>query len=178
MRLVGGHRTDGGGGGKEYIMSNFNFNKVILGGRLTAAPELKTTPSGVYVTQFTVAVTRKYGEEGKERQADFIRVIAWRQLAEFVCKYFGKGSSICVVGSIQTRTFTDKNNVKQYVTEVVADEINFVDSKGERDVEGAVPYRDTTQGGGANPPPPSYYTPEGGSVPQFETIPDDEQLPF
>lgn len=157
-------------------MANFNLNKVILGGRLTAAPELKTTQSGVYVTQFTVAVSRKYAEEGKERQADFIKVIAWRQLAEFVCKYFGKGSSICVVGSIQTRTFTDKNNVKQYVTEVVAAEVNFVDSKGDSassmptDAD-APPTRNGT-------PVPNYYTPEGGSVPQFETIPDDEQLPF
>ena len=156
-------------------MANFNLNKAILGGRLTAAPELKTTQSGVYVTQFTVVVSRKYAEEGKERQADFIKVIAWRQLAEFVCKYFGKGSSICVIGAIQTRTFTDKNNVKQYVTEVVADEITFVDSKGEgtpvpSDAD-APPTRNGT-------PVPNYYTPQGGSAPHFETIPDDEQLPF
>lgn len=154
-------------------MANFNLNKVILGGRLTATPELKTTQSGVYVTQFTVAVSRKYAEEGKERQADFVKVIAWRQLAEFVCKYFGKGSSICVIGAIQTRTFTDKNNVKQYVTEVVADECSFVDSKGDRDVEGAVPYHSSGQrtvGAGALDSPIA--------PPQFETIPDDEQLPF
>lgn len=158
-------------------MSNFNLNKVILGGRICAAPELKTTQSGVYVAQFTVAVTRKYGEEGKERQSDFIRVIAWRQLAEFVCKYFGKGSSICVVGSIQTRTYTDKQGQKQYSTEVVADEVNFVDSKGGRDVASmptdadAPPTKDGV-------PMPAYYTPGGGNAPQFETIADDEQLPF
>ncbi len=157
-------------------MANFNFNKVILGGRLTATPELKTTPSGVYVTQFTVAVSRRYAEEGKERQADFIRVVAWRQQAEFVCKYFGKGSSICVVGSIQTRSAVDKQGVKQYYTEVVADEINFVDSKGEGTSSMPTDADAPPTRGGV--PMPNYYAPGGGDVPKFETIPDDEQLPF
>lgn len=167
-------------------MANFNFNKVILGGRLTATPELKKTPSGVSVVQFTVAVTRKYGgkdESGQavQPQADFIRITAWRQMAEFVTRYFSKGSSICVVGSVQTRSWTDQQGKKQYTTEVVADEISFVDSKGE--------------GGGSAPPMPSdadaprergtgaavpnYYTPEGGNaVPQFEELASDEDLPF
>lgn len=162
-------------------MANFNLNKVILGGRLTASPELKTTPGGVFVTQFTVAVTRKYGEEGKERQSDFIRVTAWRQLAEFVCKYFGKGSSICVVGSIQTRTYTDKQGQKQYSTEVVADECNFVDSKGES--SGYAPPLPSDadappgSGSGADVPNVGSDVP-GGPMPQFETISGDDELPF
>ena len=163
-------------------MSCFNFNKVILGGRLTATPELRQTPGGVMVTQFTVAVTRRYAEEGKERQSDFIRVTAWRQQAEFVCRYFSKGSSICVVGSIQIRSYTDKQGKKQYSTEVVADEVNFVDSKG--DGRSAVPPpsdadapRERGSGTSGTAMPPNYYTPEGGNV-QFETISGDDELPF
>ena len=112
-------------------MANFNFNKVILGGRLTADPELKSTQNGVMFTSFSVAVNRRFGGENKEQQTDFINCVAWRQQAEFVSKYFRKGSSICVVGSIQTRSWTDQNGQKRYATEVVADEINFVDSKGD-----------------------------------------------
>ena len=90
-------------------MANFNFNKVILGGRLTADPELKTTPSGVSVTSFTVAVNRRYqAKESGESQADFINVTAWRQTAEFVTRFFRKASSICIVGSIQTRRLLRK----------------------------------------------------------------------
>ena len=86
-------------------MANFNFNKVILGGRLTADPELKTTPSGISVTSFTVAVNRRFGgKAGEEAQADFFNVTAWRQTAEFITRYFRKASSICVVGTIQTKT--------------------------------------------------------------------------
>jgi single-strand DNA-binding protein len=108
-------------------MSNFNFNKVILGGRLTADPELKSTPDGVYVTTFTVAVSRR----GKDQPADFINVTAWRQTEEFVTRNFRKASGICIVGSIQTRSWTDPQGQKRYATEVVADEVFFVDSKSE-----------------------------------------------
>ncbi|MBQ7599981.1 MAG: single-stranded DNA-binding protein [Clostridia bacterium] len=112
-------------------MANFNLNKVILGGRLTTEPELKSTTSGVSVITFTVAVNRRFGNKDGENQADFIRVTAWRQTAEFVSKFFHKGSSICVVGSIQTRSWTDNNGQKRYETEVVADEAYFVDSKSD-----------------------------------------------
>ena len=112
-------------------MANFNFNKTILGGRLTADPELKTTPSGVSVTSFTVAVNRRGKGKDGETQADFINVTAWRGLAEFITRHFRKGSSICVVGAIQTRSWTDPQGQKHYATEVVADEAYFVDSKGE-----------------------------------------------
>ena len=112
-------------------MSSFNFNKVILGGRITADPELKSTPSGISVTSFTVAVNRSYrGKNGEEPQADFINVTAWRNTAEFITRHFRKASSICIVGSIQTRSYTDKQGQKRYATEVVADEAHFVDAKG------------------------------------------------
>ena len=112
-------------------MSSFNFNKVILGGRITADPELKSTPSGISVTSFTVAVNRSYrGKNGEEPQADFINVTAWRQTAEFITRHFNKASSICIVGSIQTRSWVDKQGQKRYATEVVADEAHFVDAKG------------------------------------------------
>lgn len=109
-------------------MANFNFNKTILGGRLTATPELKTTPNGVTVCSFTVAVNRN---GAKEQTADFIDCVAWRTTAEFVSKYFTKGSSICVVGSIQTRSYTDKDGNKRKVTEINVDEVRFVDGKND-----------------------------------------------
>lgn len=108
-------------------MANFNFNKVIIGGRLTADAELKTTPSGVSVTTFSIAVNRK----GKEAQTDFIDIVAWRQTAEFISRYFKKGSSICIVGSLQKREWTDNKGQKRYVTEVIAEEASFVDSKND-----------------------------------------------
>ena len=107
-------------------MANFNLNKVILGGRLTADPELKQTPQGVSVTQFSLAVNRRPAKD-KETLTDFITVVAWRQTAEFICKFFKKGSSICISGSVQTRSWIDQQNNKRYATEVVADEAYFVD---------------------------------------------------
>lgn len=112
-------------------MASFNFNKVILGGRIARDPELKTTQSGLSVTQFSIAVNRKSAKDQQAPQADFINVTAWRQTAEFITKFFRKGSSICIVGSLQTRSFTDKNGAKREVTEVLADEAYFVDSKQE-----------------------------------------------
>ncbi len=177
-------------------MANFNFNKVILGGRLTADPELKTTPSGISVTSFTVAVNRRFGgKNGEEAQADFFNVTAWRQTAEFITRYFRKASSICVVGSIQTRTWTDQNGQKRFATEIVADEAYFVDAKSESPIavqQAAASYA-TGAGYGAAPQAPSY-VPDGygfGAAPQvsggsfanqtspkFEDISDDEELPF
>lgn len=105
---------------------------MILCGRLTADPELKTTPSGIPVTTFTVAVNRRFGgKNGEESPADFFNVTAWRQTAEFITKFFRKASTICVVGSLQTRTWTDQNGQKRYATEIVADEAYFVDAKNE-----------------------------------------------
>ena len=110
--------------------ANFNLNKSILGGRLTADPELKQTASGISACTFTVAVNRRYAKDGQQ-EADFITCQAWRQTAEFICRYFKKGSSICIAGSIQTRSWTDSNGQKRYATEVVADEAYFVDGKND-----------------------------------------------
>jgi single-strand DNA-binding protein len=107
------------------------FNKVILIGNLCADPELKTTPNGVSVTSFRLAVGRKFSSKDQEPQTDFINCVAWRGTAEFICKYFQKGKSILIVGSIQTRSWDDQNGQKQYATEVVADEAQFVEKKSE-----------------------------------------------
>ena len=108
-------------------MANFNLNKVILGGRMTADPELKQTPQGVSVTSFSIAVNRR----GKDAQTDFINCVAWRQTADFICRFFKKGSSICISGSVQTRTWNDQQNNKRYATEIIADEAFFVDGKND-----------------------------------------------
>ena len=105
-----------------------SFNKVILMGRLTAAPELKQTQSGTAVTSFTLAVDRRYSKEGQEKQADFITVVAWKGTAEFICKYFGKGSAILVCGELQTRSW-EQDGQKRYATEVVASEVSFCEAK-------------------------------------------------
>lgn len=112
-------------------MSNLNLNKVVLAGRLTADVELKQTPSGVSVCSFTLAINRKYSKEGGQQQTDFIQCQAWRSTAEFIARYFKKGSALCISGSIQTRSWTDSNNQKRYATEVVADEAMFVDGKND-----------------------------------------------
>lgn len=101
------------------------LNVSIISGRLTADPDLKQTPNGVSVVSFTVAVSRSFVKQGEERQADFIPVIAWSKSAEFVSKFFTKGSLIEVVGEIQTRNFEDKNGNKRKSVEVLANKISF-----------------------------------------------------
>ena len=105
-----------------------SFNKVILMGRLCGDPELKQTQGGATVTNFTIAVDRKYNK-GEEKQADFLNIIAWRQAAEFICKYFGKGSAILIDGELQTRSWTDQQGQKRYATDVVAHEVYFCEAK-------------------------------------------------
>lgn len=104
------------------------INRVILMGRLVADPELRQTPNGVSVCAFRIAVDRNYS--GKEKQADFIDIVAWRQSAEFVSKYFAKGKMIIVEGSIQTRKYEDRNGNKRTAVEVVADNVQFGEPKG------------------------------------------------
>lgn len=139
-------------------MANFNLNKAILGGRMTQDPELKQTPQGISVTSFSIAVNRK----GKDAQTDFVNCVAWRQTAEFICKFFKKGSSICITGSIQTRTWNDQQNNKRYATEIVAEEAYFVDSKTDAPV-------------GSFGDAPAFQTQE---APKFEEIAGDDDLPF
>ena len=174
-------------------MANFNFNKVILGGRLTADPELKTTQSGISFTSFTVAVNRRFGgKAGEETQADFINVTAWRQTAEFITRYFRKASSICVVGSIQTRSWTDQQGQKRFTTEVVADEAYFVDAKSESPiaVQQAAGMYGSPMGQAPQAPMQGGYMPDNygygnpvqspafSSAPKFDEVTDDDELPF
>ena len=152
-------------------MANFNFNKVILGGRLTADPELKQTPNGVPVTTFTVAVNRR-AAKAEQRTADFISCVAWRQQAELISRYFHKGSCICIVGNIQVRNWTDQNGQKRYTTEVIVDEVNFVDSASENRGSASEstynPYADQT---------PAFSSTKD-EAPKFEQMVDDDDLPF
>ncbi len=104
------------------------MNKVILIGRLTKDPEVKNTASQVTVCRFTLAVDRRFKDQNGQRQADFISCVAWRQTANFISQYFHKGSKIAVVGSIQTRSYDDQSGQKRFVTDVVVDEAEFVDS--------------------------------------------------
>ena len=101
------------------------LNRVILMGRITQELELKQTPNGTSVLSFSVAVDRSYSKQGEERQTDFINCVAWRQQAEFISKYFGKGRMIAIEGNLRTRTYDDKNGVKHYVTEVYVDSVSF-----------------------------------------------------
>lgn len=106
------------------------MNNVCLIGRLTSAPELNQTNTGHSVCRFSIAVDRKFKSEGQPT-ADFINVVAWRQTADFVAKYFGKGNRIALTGSIQTRNWEDNEGKKHYATEVVADNVEFCESKKE-----------------------------------------------
>ena len=152
---------------------SLNLNKVVLAGRMTADPELKQTPSGVSVLSFTIAVNRSYvskGSEQGERQADFINVVAWRSTAEFISKYFRKGSAICVTGSIQTRTWQDQQGQRRYATEVVADEAAFVESRADGSASQSAYTPD------AYSQAPSYSSNAG--APNFEDHNTDDDLPF
>lgn len=148
-------------------MANLNFNKIILGGRLTSAPELKQTQSGVPVCSFSIAVNRR-AKAGEERVADFFNVTAWRATAELVSKYFTKGSSILVVGTIQNRSWTDQNGQKRFATDVIADEVSFVDSRSENTA---------AQADQAGAYVPAAYT-APAAAPSFEDVGKDEDLPF
>lgn len=118
------------------------INNVVLMGRLTAAPELKTTQSGISTVRFSVAVERRYNKQGEERQTDFVDCVAWRQTAEFVSKYFNKGSMIAVIGSIQTRSYEDKNGNKRKAVEVQVENVSFCGSKSESGTGGNNPNLD------------------------------------
>ena len=144
------------------------LNKAILVGRLTADPELRTTPNGVPVTTFRIAIDRPFSSKSGERQADFITIVAWRSSAEFVCKYFQKGSAIGVDGSIQTRDYTDKEGNKRFSFEVVADRVTFVERRqsGAPVSGGAMTTMDAA---------PAY---QSGSDADFSIIDGDDDLPF
>jgi single-strand DNA-binding protein len=146
------------------------LNCAVIMGRLVADPELRTTPNGISVTSFCVAVDRSFVKAGEERKADFINVVAWRQTADFVTRYFHKGSMIAVQGSIQTRSYEDKNGNKRTAVEIVADNVSFCGSKSE-------------QGGGnryesQQPAAPSYQSGDSGSFSVLPSNDDNDGMPF
>lgn len=148
------------------------LNRAILMGRLTADPEHKQTTSGISVTSFSIAVDRNFSSKDGTKATDFINIVAWRQTADFICKYFSKGRMIAIEGSIQTRNYEDKQGNKRTAFEVVADQAYFADSKSDRPA--ASPNFPT--------PPAAFKEPEKGasfSVGDFEEIDtDDSDLPF
>ena len=133
------------------------LNRVTLMGRLVADPELKTTASGISVTSFRIAVERNYVKPGEERKADFFDVVCWRNSAEFVCKYFNKGSMIALDGQLQSRVYQAKDGTNRYITEVVASQVSFT---GEKRIaqNNAVPVSPAPTV--PTPAPVSYATPE------------------
>lgn len=177
------------------------LNRVILMGRLVSDPELKTTASGISVTSFRIAVDRGYVKQGEERKADFIDIVCWRQQAEFVCRYFGKGAMIAVEGQLQTRTYQAKDGTNRYVVEVVADNVSFTGER--RDNSGgnyggnyggnqsygqpyggnqsygnqsySAPAPQQSYNAPAAPAQPSY---QSGSNADFQEMPFDDDLPF
>lgn len=163
------------------------MNKVILMGRLTTDPELKTTPNGISVTSFSLAVDRNYVKQGSERKTDFINIVAWRQRAEFICKYFTKGQLIALDGSIETRSYVDKNGNNRTAFEVVVENAYFTGDKRNSQQGGYQQYQPAYQNSYQNSyqqsapapipqEPASAYS--SGSAGDFEDMPLDEDLPF
>ncbi len=141
------------------------MNSCVLTGRLVADPELRTTPSGLSVCRFRIAVDRPYQKSGEERKADFIDVVAWRSNADFVTKYFHKGSMIAVQGSLQTNNYEDKNGNKRTSYEIVADRTEFCGSKAE---SGTGSYS-------GNAASAAY---SNSTADDFSSVVDDDDLPF
>lgn len=147
------------------------MNKAFLVGNLTKDPDVRTTGSGISVTTFTVAVQRRFKNQDGEQAADFIPVVTWRGLADNCGKYLTKGSKVGVAGQIQTRNYDDANGVRRYVTEIVADEVEFLTSKAQREQD---------QGYAPPPDPPGGNSPDemfAEELSDFQPI-DDAELPF
>ena len=149
------------------------INNVVLMGRLVATPELRNTQTGLAVTSFSLAVERSYARQGEQRQTDFINCVAWRNTAEFISRYFQKGSMIAVTGSIHTRNYEDKNGNKRTAVEVLVDQASFCGSKAETGT-GNNNYNQSYSAP-AQPAAPSFST---GSDGDFEEISGDDDLPF
>ena len=158
------------------------LNVVAIQGRLTHDPELKTTPNGVSVCSFRIACERSYSSKGEERKADFFTITAWRQTAEFVCKYFQNGSMIAVEGSLQTRQYQDQQGSNRTVVEIVANNVSFCGGKAEekpatasyeKQTENHV--REANAARSAPQQPQSYAQ---GSTDDFAEISDADEIPF
>jgi len=143
------------------------MNKVILMGRLTKDPELRyTSSSNIPVCSYTIAVDRRFAKQGEESQTDFIPIVVWNKTAEFCSKYFKKGSKILLAGRLQVRTWDDTEGKRHWVTEVIADEVHFADSKRDSDMSGsAMPQK--------NSAPASQEGTDG-----FYPLDMDDELPF
>lgn len=145
------------------------LNKVILQGRLVAAPELRRTQSGAAVAAFRIACDRDYAGKDGRREADFLPCVAWRHSAEFVSRYFGKGDMILLEGRLQVREYTDRDGVRRYVTEVMVSQVNFCGGRNS---------------GGSSVESSGYSSSRNGAEPvtmpqEFEELADDEgELPF
>ena len=154
------------------------INKAILVGRLTRDPEVRQTQSGLSVVSFTVACDRPYSSNG-ERQADFINCVAWRQTADFIGRYFRKGNAIGIDGSIQTRSYQDKDGNNRTATEVVVDRVSFVESKSAANRNtGSASDFDNYSGSNANQNNSNNENYSSGSVDDFEELESDTDLPF
>ncbi len=164
------------------------LNVVALMGRLTAAPELRTTPNGLSVCRFSIAVDRNYAKAGTERQTDFINCVAWRQTAEFLCRYFVKGQLIAVDGSIQTGSYTDNNGIKRNTFEVIVNNVNFTGDRRDGGDNNRSSYSGNNSysgnsGNSYNSAPRQDTAPaaaySNGSADDFEDTPlEDGDLPF
>lgn len=147
-------------------MANLNFNKVMLGGHLTGDPELKQAQNGDPIASAIVAINRRM-KQGQDQQSDFFRLVAFRQQADFLCKYFRKGSSIFIVGRAQNNNWTDQQGVKHYSTDIIVEDIQFVDSKTDAQGSGYVPSSYTQ---------PVQQT--QAAQPEIINVPENEELPF
>ena len=141
------------------------LNCAVIMGRLTSDPELKKTPSGVSVVRFNVAVDRNYAKQGEEKKTDFLKIVVWRQAAEFVCRYFSKGSMIAVQGAIETGSY-EKDGVKHYTFEIKADNVSFCEGK-------------KSDGQSNNSPQAEPQATESAfNANDFTALADDDDLPF
>ena len=170
------------------------LNRAILMGRLTQTPELKTTTSGISVTSFSIAVDRSYVKQGEERKVDFIKCVAWRNTAEFICRYFDKGAMIAVEGQLQSRTYQTKDGSNRTVTEVVIENVSFTGERRDNNGNGqqyaqpqqnnyaqqyAAQQQPQQYGGypqGYGEPAPTAYA--SGTPAGFSEAPLDDDLPF
>ena len=161
------------------------LNVVAIMGRLVADPELRTTQSGTNVCSFRIACDRNFARQGEQRQADFIDIVAWRQQAEFVSKYFQKGSMIAIEGSLQTRQYQDKNGNNRTATEVLASQVSFCGGKSaekpavrdfDQQTENHVREANIVHSAPQKPQSVPEYS--QGSADDFSVIDDSEDLPF
>lgn len=156
------------------------YNRIILMGRLTKDPELRTTQSGISMCRFSIAVDRQYAKQGEERQADFFDVTVWRQTAEFVCKYFSKGKMIHIEGRLMNDTYTDQNGNKVYRNTIVADQVCFCGDKSGSGNGGNAPQtqHSAPHQAAQQAPQQQAQSVDIGDLGEFEEILSDGEVPF